>query len=303
MASSIEYACDSDIDFFSQLKQMKNAPVSASASASATATASASAPRCLITDEPLRKDHITLQCGHKFNYVPLFKEVLFQKCSLLPKNLSASIITMYTNNTTSTPSSNVVSVTYNSSYNLETRKLQYNEIKCPYCRTITSKILPYYPYPEVCKIKYVNAPPNLAMPGLSCEYHEHGAKAKPKAKVKAKAKTITDDGNNGNAGNDGDESKTCKSGCVYNETYDMMLCNKHLNKKDTDQKTKPSISTAENIIVSHHNPATSLSSSCSFLLLSGARKGLPCGKPIWTPKTPTPTPTHNTHCKAHFHKQ
>lgn len=303
--AAIQYDCD--IDFFNELKQMKCA---------APASVPAPLPRCLITDEPLRKDHITLRCGHKFNYVPLFKEVLFQKCSLLPKNLSTSIVTMYTKHTTNTPisslpvfssaapgsvssSANLVSVTYNSSYNLETTKLQYNEIKCPYCRTITPHILPYYPYPEVCKVKYVNMPPNLAMPGLSCEYRQSST-GKPKS-------STTDD------------DKACKNGCIYSEKYDMMLCNKHLTKQNTELKVAPCkakkhatatshddpITTdAQNVIVSHHNPATSV---CSFLLLSGPRKGTPCGKPMWIPKTVTvahATLEHpqNAYCKAHWGK-
>jgi len=275
-----EYESACDIDFFNELKQMK---CSAASAATTPATTPANdIPRCLITDDPLRKDHITLRCGHKFNYVPLFKEVLFQKCSLMPKNLAASIITMYTKNTpvtgTST-SSNIISVTYNSSLNLETRKLQYNEIKCPYCRTITHNILPYYPYPEVCKVKYVNMPPNLALPGLSCEYHHHHhlpAKGR-------RSETTTSTGDEESTGS------TCKNGCIYIEKYDMMLCNKHLNKKDTEQ----------NVIVSHHNPATTV---CQFLLLSGARKGTPCGKPIWIPKTAQAASESKPCCKAHWGK-
>ena len=87
--SGFEYEVEGDVDFFSQLKQMTQ-PSPTDANTNATT------PRCLITDEILRRDHITLHCGHKFNYVPLFKEVLFQKCVLLPKNLSSNIITTYT---------------------------------------------------------------------------------------------------------------------------------------------------------------------------------------------------------------
>lgn len=314
----IQYECD--VDFFNELKQMKSAPLQTSHTSSSNNTLC-----CLITDEPLRKDHITLSCGHKFNYVPLFKEVLFQKCSLLPKNLSASVVTMYTKNTapvtsvSSLPvfgsavtaaaaaasegaSVNLVSVTYNSSHNLETKKLQYNEMKCPYCRTITNHILPYYPYPDVCKVKYVNVPPNLSLPGLSCEYPSP------------------------TNGNGTISEAACKNGCIYSEKYDMMLCNKHLNKKESEQaivnkvsprrtrKQQPTImipdniitTDAENVIVSHNNPATT---GCSFLLLTGPRKGTPCGKPMWVPKTLQSESEHsqqmkqsNAYCKAHWGK-
>jgi len=314
---TIEYNCD--IDFFNELKQMKcKASQSASSPAQATDSVNVSTsdtPHCLITDEPLRKDHITLQCGHKFNYVPLFKEVLFQKCSLLPKNISMNIITMYTNNTqvnslpiyssvtssSESKNTNIVSVTYNSSYNLETMKLQYNEMKCPYCRTITNNILPFYPYPEVCKVKYVNSPSNLALPSLSCEYRQ--------STTGKGSKTSHETG----------LTTTCRNACVYNEKYDMMICNKHLTKKNTEETIELKISPrrtrnhesttnsstydiitndVENIIVSHHNPATSV---CSFILLSGARKGTPCGKPMWIPNT-IKTPIYKTYCKAHWNR-
>lgn len=34
---------------------------------------------CLLTKEPLDNIHIKLECGHKFNYVPLYREVVIQK--------------------------------------------------------------------------------------------------------------------------------------------------------------------------------------------------------------------------------
>ena len=279
-----------------------------------TASPAAATPRCLITDEPLGRDHITLQCGHRFNYIPLFKDVLFQKCSLLPKNLSSSIITMYTKDapasisSTATalptyqpqgPNPNVLSVMYNSSYNLETTKLQYNEMKCPYCRTITPHILPYYPYPDVSKVKYVNIPPNMSLPAVSCEYDKYISGTQTASFATSET------------------APSCKSSCVYNEKYDVMLCNKHLNKLETQAaaaaattttkkpkpKPKPKSNTIdENVIVSHHNQATS---ACSFVLLSGARKGCPCGKPMWIPKTaavPMAGGGEQSFCKAHYTK-
>ena len=172
-------------------------------------------------------------------------------------------------------------------------------MKCPYCRAITPNILPYYPYPDVSKIKYVNSPVELALPAVSCEYN-------------AKNTTTT---------------TTCRTNCIYNEKYDMMLCNKHLNKLETDaaaaatpesastvkrptrrgktttSTTTISITDTENVIISHHNPATT---TCSFVLLSGPRKGCPCGKPMWIPKmvlesSNTDTPD-TAYCKVHYEK-
>jgi hypothetical protein len=276
-------------------------------------------PRCLITDDKLNKDHITLECGHKFNYIPLFKEVLFQKCSLLPKNLSANIITTYTTvhgqpsaaaavaaahhhhhhsslPTNKSTTSGVVSVMHNPSYNLETRKLHNHEMKCPYCRSITPNILPYYPYPDVSKVKYVNTPPELSLPAISCEYE----------KFISGENTVF-------ATN---EPPACRSNCIYNEKYGLMLCNKHLNKIEAPlsataatttkivrtRSTKSKTSDDENIIISHHNPATSV---CPFVLLSGPRKGCPCEKPMWIPKIPPSSGVVSVvglpaYCKAHY---
>jgi len=344
MSNSIIYEIEGGFDFFKALKQFGPDPSDKSAAAASDLTLdpvpapapaislSVEEPRCLITDEKLRKDHIKLKCGHRFNYVALFKEVLFQKCVLLPKNLSAKIITTYTKPnvissaaassaahatatataTTTLPTNqatNVTSILYNSSYNLETTKLNYNEMKCPYCRTITPYILPYYPYPDVCKVKYVNVPASLALPSVSCEYGG------------ACGATQTSNADN-------NDKNSCRALCMYNEKYDMILCSKHLNKLETnvDSSTKKKgkqnkqqrpISNEsndnndnnesndnndhnyDNVIISHHNPATT---KCSFILLSGLRKGCLCEKSIWVPNSGSlPAPT-DTFCKAHYGK-
>jgi hypothetical protein len=120
----------------------------------------------------------------------------------------------------------------------------------------------------------------------------------------------------------------CRTGCVYQEKYDMMLCARHFNKLETkveaeneNETTIPNIRTSrrrtasktttsdvddKNVIISHNNPATSV---CSFMLLSGPRKGCPCGKPMWIPKTLVSSKNgdsntlHTTaYCKAHYER-
>lgn len=314
MSSGVTYEIEGDFDFFKELKNISSNKTDSSSSA-ILGVEDTPAEKCLITDEKLRKDHITLKCGHKFNYVPLFKEVVFQKCSLLPKNVSSKIVTTYIKNTgqsstsstaqpantsatsstfaAGTSNSNIAIVTYNSSYNLETTKVQYNEIKCPYCRSITPHILPYYAYPDVSKIKYVNIPADLALPVLSCEYHQYVVSDKSK-----------------------DNDAICRTSCIYHEKYDRMLCNKHFNKLETDAANVPTKKTRasstvrkpkksdesanicdENVIISHHNPATTV---CSFTLLSGPRKGISCGKPVWFPKNGVSL--NLLFCKVHYDK-
>jgi hypothetical protein len=290
MDSDVKYEIEGGIDFFKELKNITAKQNETSLASLSLNIEDKPVEKCLITDEKLCKDHITLKCGHKFNYVPLFKEVLFQKCSMLPKNVSSKIVTMYIKNT---PQSNVSTVMYNSSYNLETTKVSYNEIKCPYCRTLTPQLLPYYPYPDVSKIKYVNTPADLAIPALTCEYNSHV-----------------------------DGAAKCRTSCVYQEKYDMMLCARHFNKLETkvesENEVPPPItrklrrrtttnSTSDvddkNVIVSHNNPATSV---CSFKLLSGPRKGCPCGKPMWIPKIISSNTgseiSQSAYCKAHYER-
>lgn len=314
MNSGYVYKLENDVDFFKELKQIKADKMKASSliEVAARSAETTQEPRCLITNEPLQKDHITLKCGHKFNYVPIFNEVLFQKCSLLPKNISSKLITTYTkytggNGNTQAINHPVASLLYNSSYNLETNKLQYDEIKCPYCRSITNNILPYYPYPDVSKVKYVNFPSNLSLPALTCEYNQ-----------------FISGGNNTVFTTN--EANLCKCSCIYNKKYNMMLCNKHLTKLETTSssphrpKTRAKVklnqqsgdAESQNIIVSYHNPATIVSvlpgeNVCTFTLLSGARKGCLCGKPAWVPKTATYANAIQdtgvpTFCKAHYSK-
>ena len=93
---------------------------------------------CLISGEPLDNNHITLDCKHKFNINELYNEVVQQKTKH----------TLYFNKT----------------------KLKYNEIKCPYCRTITPKLLPYFKYYNNNLIYGVNCPQHLTMQLYECEY-------------------------------------------------------------------------------------------------------------------------------------
>lgn len=65
---------------------------------------------CLISHNLLDNSHIELKCGHKFNYVPLYKDIKLHKLK------------------------------YN---NVESYKLKYNEIRCPYCKIIHNELLPY----------------------------------------------------------------------------------------------------------------------------------------------------------------
>ena len=96
-------------------------------------------PSCLISNTELEKHHITLSCGHKFNHLPLFLEIKQQKTH---KNYN-EIIT-----------------------------LKAGQIKCPYCRKIQNKLLPYHDgnIPGVSRVHLVNSPEHLCMLLNSCAY-------------------------------------------------------------------------------------------------------------------------------------
>ena len=91
--------------------------------------------KCLISDEELKDDHITLKCNHSFNYESIFNEILNRKKSV---------------------------TRYNST------KIKRWSILCPYCRNIQSGILPYKEGFQ--KVEYVNWPIRHSFNASKCEY-------------------------------------------------------------------------------------------------------------------------------------
>uniref|UniRef100_A0A6C0E6V9 Uncharacterized protein n=1 Tax=viral metagenome TaxID=1070528 RepID=A0A6C0E6V9_9ZZZZ len=79
---------------------------------------------CLITDDPLEAKSVTLTCNHKFNYVPLYKDLV---------NHKRKFNTMES-----------------------TGALKHGEIRCPYCRHKQQFILPYYAELGLPKVSGVN---------------------------------------------------------------------------------------------------------------------------------------------------
>ena len=103
---------------------------------------------CLITYQPLNSFHVQLNCGHKFNYEPLYQEVIRQKGRLGTHSFH--------------------------------QPLASHEIKCPYCRSMTNKLLPYIgtsPHPVIKRLTGVNAPAHMCMSGVSCSANKCNANA------------------------------------------------------------------------------------------------------------------------------
>lgn len=134
-------------DFFSQLKHMLTQPKchensdgnANECNDNGDKNSESEENYCLLTKEPLQDIHIVLECGHKFNYIPIYREVIAQK------TIGLSSTGYYTSHS-----------------------LKRNEIKCPYCRNIQDKLLPHLEYDGVKKMVNVNYPTKLSMTTQPC---------------------------------------------------------------------------------------------------------------------------------------
>ena len=131
---------DLDVDFFAALKGMQQQQQQQQSQTMASPKEQIYENTCLITNEPLNVFHVSLQCGHKFNYEPLYQEVLRQKGRL-------------------------------GIYNYH-EKIGMHQIKCPYCRTLTNHLLPCIgQHPVIKRLNGVNAPAHMCMPGIACHHN------------------------------------------------------------------------------------------------------------------------------------
>jgi hypothetical protein len=130
-----------DVDFFNALKSIQTQQPQQPQQPEQPQTSEAT---CLITSDPLNAFHVTLACGHKFNYEPLYQEVIRQKGRLGMHNYY--------------------------------EKIGMHQIKCPYCRTITNQLLPSIgPHPVIKRLNGINAPAYMCMPGIACSYNKNNS--------------------------------------------------------------------------------------------------------------------------------
>ena len=194
---------------------------------------------CLLTKEALNDIHVTLNCGHKFNYIPLYKEVVIQKTS--------------------------AGITTNGYYNSCTLRL--NEMKCPYCRRVQDKLLPFLNYDNIKKLRGVNGPESLCMKVRICEHVETASKRKNTKKK------ISD-------------SCECNAIHVVNGAY---YCKKHYEQEKVEkvekeqQENKEETSSSSTTIESKSENAN----MCGVIIKTGKKKGLPC--------------TSSSKCRIHAH--
>ena len=84
--------------------------------------------RCLITNEILTANFFQMACGHKFNYIALYKDLINHKNKFNSMESSAG-------------------------------HLKMNEIRCPYCRKKHAGVLPYYEelnLEKVCGVNHID---------------------------------------------------------------------------------------------------------------------------------------------------
>ena len=205
-------------DFFSQLKHMLTLTHSEGDKSKGVADTLHDDSYCLLTKEPLHSIHVELVCGHKFNYVPLYREVIVQKTIGLSPN------GYYTSHS-----------------------LKRNEIKCPYCRNVQDKLLPYIEYDGVKKTYGVNYPTKLSMTTQLCMYSASVNNANSK-----KGKKSAD--------------ASCKNFAL--ECRDgIYLCKKHYHT--------PASETPASETPASETPTTA-SQTCGAILRYGKNKGTPC---------------------------
>jgi hypothetical protein len=85
--------------------------------------------KCLITNQTLTDKFVEMSCGHKFNYIPLYNDVLNHKKKF--NNMEGSAT-----------------------------RLKHNEMRCPYCRKKQTGLMPYYEelnLPKVSGVNYIDA--------------------------------------------------------------------------------------------------------------------------------------------------
>ena len=80
---------------------------------------------CLITNDPLTNHFVKLECGHSFNYLPIYNDI---------KNHKQKFNSLEANG----------------------GRLKNNEIRCPYCRTKQTGLLPYHEELGLLKVHGVN---------------------------------------------------------------------------------------------------------------------------------------------------
>ena len=230
---------------------------------------------CLISGMPLIEHSVTLECNHSFNYVPFFKYM---------KN-------------------------YREKFSqLESKKINTDEIKCPYCRSIQKGILPYYDDIGVEKFHGINwlNTELLVVSSSHCSWCYNGEECnsfylynnvhddklycsthlKKMKQIKKKDDKLQAQ----------EAAKLVKIAAKELKEASKLLAKKIKAEKKTDAKKKVKHNNIidENIIISDSSPVecdtNTNTNTCIYKLTSGFRIGLMCGCKA----------NNGNYCKRHF---
>lgn len=126
----VKYIIEGNIDFYEELyksigqETKKEEPKESIEQSNKTGEDDQEEPfLCLISNMPLTENFVKMNCGHKFNYIPLYNDILNHKKKF-----------------------NI----------MEHKSLKNIEIRCPYCRKVQEELLPYHKYPGVKEVHGVN---------------------------------------------------------------------------------------------------------------------------------------------------
>jgi hypothetical protein len=253
---------------------------------------------CLITNEALTEYFVKLECGHKFNYIPLFNDIKNHKNKF--NYLEGKV-----------------------------SHLKQNEIRCPYCRNKQETTLPYYEelgIPKTHGVNYID-------PKKPYKWSDNTSNYK---KCEYSTETVyTDSSGNNQAtqikclqngycqiskfieGYTGEEQYFCfshrnkkirehnkmlKDKAVFEAKQAKIKAKEDAKKEKEESKLKAKEdkiiikkkkkSTVENIVLGPANviSVTSTHAECIEILKSGPNKGKQCGCKVY----------HDSYCKRHM---
>ena len=264
---------------------------------------------CLITNLPLVEKYFKMNCGHKFNYLPLFLDIKNHKQKFNGMEGSSS-------------------------------RLNKNEIRCPYCRKKNNGVLPYYEELGLPKIEGVNYidPNSKVYKNISSNY-KHCQFLTPNPSFDPNGENVSETNEHGNINcklylcmhmgskinfqyniesgeNYGDENHYCwlhkkqmikkykkdiadKEKLLAKET--KMLAKEELKKQKEEakqkakdeKKYKKQLNSTENLILVNNifdaSGNSTIESGCIEVLKTGPNKGKKCGCDIY----------NNNMCKRH----
>jgi len=234
---------------------------------------------CLITNQKLEDKYVKMGCGHTFNYIPIYNDILNHKTKF--------------NNMEST-----------------SNRLKMDEIRCPYCRYKQQGLLPYYAELGLKEIYGVNScNPNCILFASNCIYMcewpecprgghrvfmnkryctphlwfiKKGAAVKKKQEKEAKMKAKEEE-----------KQKKLEEKQKKLEEKQKKLEEKEKTPKPKVVKKKVPVENtiiSENLVVLTDSSEIITSNFCTIIMKTGPRKGEICGLDVHSENM----------CKRHF---